>query len=259
MARLRDKVAFITGSGTGIGRTSALLFSEEGAKVVIAEISNSRGSETARFIIEKGGQAVFIQTDVKNPESVKGAIEKSVEQFGKLDILYCNAGYSVQDDGPVTEVSITGWEETQSVNLLGSFLCCKYGIPELINNGGGSIILTASIFGLTGSERSAYSAAKGGIVSLTRVMAVDYGRHNIRVNCICPGVILTEAIEQQLKKYPQIVETLGPRHLLGFGKTIDVAYMALYLASDESRIVTGTTMSVDSGFTIVGRNMPLTT
>jgi NAD(P)-dependent dehydrogenase (short-subunit alcohol dehydrogenase family) len=255
MDRLRDKVAFITGSGSGIGSAAAVLFSSEGAKVAVAEISKSSGGETASFIKDHGGKAIFIETDVKDPESIKNAIEKTVHEFGKLDILYNNAGYSVAGDGPVTDVSLEQWDETQFINLRGSFLCCKYGIPELIKNGGGSILLTGSIFGMSGSERSAYTAAKGGIISLTRVMAVDYGRYNIRVNCICPGVILTKAIQNQLKKFPHVADALRPSHLLGFGEPRDVAHMALYLASDESRIVTGTIMSVDSGFTAVGRNM----
>ncbi|MBW2127673.1 MAG: SDR family oxidoreductase, partial [Deltaproteobacteria bacterium] len=129
----------------------------------------------------------------------------------------------------------------------------KFGIPELVKNGGGSIILTSSICGLKGWRGTAYTAAKGGIISLTRIMAIDYARHNIRVNCICPGHIITERVAKLMRVYPDVVEKMRPLHLLGFGEPTDIAYAALYLASDESKIVTGTILSVDSGYTAVGR------
>jgi len=253
MNRLRDKVAFITGSGGGIGRASAILFSGEGSQVVVADVNQTGGNETARIINDKGGRAIFVKTDVADPESVNAAIQESIDKFGRLDIIYNNAGGSVPEDGPITEVPIEVWKNTHAVDLFGTFLCCKYGIPRLINNGGGCIILTGSISGLTGWKRSAYSAAKGGIISLTRLLAVDYAKYKIRVNCICPGLILTERSEGQIKMDPNIAEDMRPLHLLGFGKPIDVAYAALYLASDESRIVTGTVLSVDSGYTAIGR------
>ena len=253
MNRLKEKVAFITGSAAGIGRASAILFGREGAEVAVADIDQSGGEETVKIISENGGEAVYLKTDVTDPESVKGAIQKTIDRFGKLDILYNNAGGSVPDDGEVTELPIEVWKKTHSVDLFGTFLCCKYGIPELIKNGGGSVILTGSIAGMKGWKRSAYTAAKGGIISLTRVMATDYAKYNIRVNCICPGFITTERTAKRLKENPQVTEKLRPLHLLGFGQPIDVAYAALYLASDESKIVTGTILSVDSGYTALGR------
>jgi NAD(P)-dependent dehydrogenase (short-subunit alcohol dehydrogenase family) len=159
----------------------------------------------------------------------------------------------LQEDGPVTEVSIEVWEKTYSANLFGTFLCCKYGIPELIKNGGGSVILTGSMAGLTGWKRSAYTAAKGVIISLTRVMSVDYARDKIRVNCLCPCFTLTERAAKHLKQNPRITEDMRAFHLLGFGEPEDVAYAALYLVSDESRIVTGAIFPVDSGYTAAGR------
>ncbi|MFH0843894.1 MAG: SDR family oxidoreductase [Pseudomonadota bacterium] len=253
MDRLKDKVAFITGSGAGIGRASAILFSKEGAKVVIAEINESSGNETARLINQDGGQALYIRTDVTDPESVKGAIKKTIETFGSLNLLYNNAGGSVGEDGSVTEVPIEVWQRTHAIDLFGTFLCCKFGIPELIKTGGGAVIVTSSIAGLTGWRRSAYTAAKGGLISLTRVMAVDYARYNIRVNCLCPGLIVTERSAGQMKLFPHIADDMRPFHLLGLGEPDDVAHAALFLASDEAKLVTGVIFSVDSGYAALGR------
>lgn len=253
MNRLKDKVAFITGSSAGIGRASAILFGNEGAKIAVADIDQSGGNETVRIINDNGAKGIYISTDVTKPQSVKEAIQRTIDEFGKLDILYNNAGGSIPNDGPITEVSTEMWEKTFSVNLFGTFLCCKYAIPELIRNGGGSIILTGSITGLKGRGPSAYTAAKGGVISLTRIMAVDYAKYNIRVNCICPGFILSERAEKKLKESPHFPDDMRPLLLLGFGEPIDISYAALYLGSDESRIVTGAILPVDSGFTAVGR------
>ena len=254
MDRLKNKVAFITGASAGIGRASSILFGNEGAKVAVADIDQFGGEETVNLINGSGAQAIYVKTDVTDPESVKDAIQKTMDKFGKLDIIYNNAGGSLADDGPITEISIELWEKTHSINLFGTFLCCKYGIPEVIKNGGGSIILTGSILGLRGAERSAYAAAKGAVISLTRVMAVDYAKYNIRVNCICPGMTLTERVAKHIKQTGQGgANKFQPLHLLGFGEPKDTAYAALYLASDESRIVTGAILPIDSGYTAIGR------
>ncbi len=253
MKRLQGKVALITGGSAGIGRASAILFGSEGAKIVVADIDSSGGNETVRTISDNGAKAIYIKTDVTNPESVQDAIRKTIEEFGKLDILYNNAGGSVPEDGPITEVSTELWERTFSLNLFSTFLCCKYAIPVLIKNGGGSIILTSSITGLKGWRPSAYTAAKGAIISLTRIMAVDYAKYNIRVNCICPGVVLSERALKRLRVDPHFSDDLLPFLLLGYAEPKDIAYGALYLASDESRIVTGAIFPIDSGFMAVGR------
>jgi NAD(P)-dependent dehydrogenase (short-subunit alcohol dehydrogenase family) len=156
MDRLKGKVAFITGSGSGIGRASAVLFGGEGAKVAVADIDQSGGKETVRIINDRGAKAIYTQTDVTNPESGRNTIQETIHRFGKLDILHNNAGGFLTDDGPVTEVPIEVWQKTFSVDLFGTFLACKYGIPELIKNRGGSVILTSSLTGLRGWKRSAY-------------------------------------------------------------------------------------------------------
>ena len=253
MDRLKDKVAFITGSGSGIGRTTAILFAKEGATVVVADIDESTGQETVGMITDNNGQAVFIKTDVTKEESVKSAILQTTDTFGKLNVIDNNAGGSKGEDVAIHEGTFEVWEKTLSFNLFSAMFCCKYGIPELIKNGGGSIILTGSQAGLLGWKRPAYTAAKGGIISLTRVMAVDYAKHNIRVNCVCPGLVLTERTKKEYKKNPVFFEDMRPHSLLGFSEPLDIAYARLYLASEEAKGVTGATFPIDSGYTIVGR------
>ena len=253
MDRLKDKVAFITGSGSGIGRTTAILFAKEGATVVVADIDESTGQETVDMITDNNGQAVFIKTDVTKEGSVKNAVLQTTDTFGKLDVIDNNAGGSLPDDRSIEEVTIEVWDKTLSINLFSTFLCSKYGIPELIKGGGGSVIMTGSTVGLVGWARSAYTAAKGGIISLTRVMAVDYAKHNIRVNCVCPGLILTERMKEELKKNPALFETIRPFHLLDFGEPKDISYAKLYLASDESKTLTGAIFPIDSAWSTLGR------
>jgi NAD(P)-dependent dehydrogenase (short-subunit alcohol dehydrogenase family) len=205
------------------------------------------------MITAKGGQCIYVKTDVTQHESVKNAIRKTVETFGGLNVVYNNAGGSLPEDGSVTEVPMEIWERTLSRDLVGSFLCCRYGIPELIKCGGGSVIMTGSTAALTGWKRSAYTVAKGGVVSLTRVMAVDYAKYNIKVNCICPGRTVNERTLREEQTTPFFSDEQRPFHLLGFGGPNDIAYAALYLASDESRTLTGAIIPVDSGYTCVGR------
>jgi NAD(P)-dependent dehydrogenase (short-subunit alcohol dehydrogenase family) len=249
MGRLDGKVAFITGSGSGIGRAGAVLFTREGAKVVVADISKEGGEHTVAIIRDSGGDATFIHTDVTEAESVAAAIAAAVAAYGRINILYNDAGGSTAQDGPVTKVSIEEFWRTIKVDLYGTFLCCKFGIPELIKAGGGAIINTTSVVALAGIPgRDAYTAAKGGVLALTRSLAATYAKDRIRVNAIAPGAILTDRVKKFLADDPR-VSSLADRHLLGMGEPNDIARMALFLASDEARIVTGGIFPVDSGWT----------
>lgn len=248
MGRLDGKVAFITGSGSGIGRAGAVLFAREGAKVIVADISREGGEHTAAMARDSGGDATYVHTDVTDPESVERAIATAIAAYGKIDVLYNDAGGSTAQDGPVTKVSLDEFWRVIKVDLYGTFLCCKFGIPEMIKAGGGSIINTTSYVALAGIKgRDAYTAAKGGVLAMTRSMAVNYAKNKIRVNAIAPGAILTERVKKFLADDPR-VGGMSEHHLLGMGEPRDIAHMALFLASDEARIVTGAIFPVDSGW-----------
>ncbi|MGH6898831.1 MAG: SDR family NAD(P)-dependent oxidoreductase [Geminicoccaceae bacterium] len=255
MARLAGKVAFITGGGGGIGRATAECFAAEGAKVAIAEIDPASGAAAAEAARESagnsGGDAHFVQCDVTERASVESAIAETVARFGKLDVLHNNAGGSTMRDGPVTEAPEDEFWRVIRLDLYGTFLCSKIAIPEIIKAGGGAVINMSSNVALMALPgRDCYTAAKGGIASMTRSMAVEYAPYKIRVNAIAPSVTLTERVKRLLAQRPEIGK-LGETHLLGFGQPIHIAHMAVYLASDESEITTGQILSVDSGATIV--------
>ena len=254
MGRLDGKVAFITGGGGGIGRATAERFVEEGAKVVIADIDETAGRAAAQSARERagnaGGDAHYINCDVRKEDSVTAAIQETVNTFGKLDVLHNNAGGSTNVDGPVTEAPIEEFWRAITLDLFGTFLCSRHGIPEIIKAGGGSVINMASNVALMALPgRDCYTAAKGGIASMTRSMAVEYAPHKIRVNAIAPSVTLSDRVKKLLEEVPDI-EKLAQSHLLGLGQPIHMADMAVYLASDESVITTGQILSVDSGVTV---------
>jgi NAD(P)-dependent dehydrogenase (short-subunit alcohol dehydrogenase family) len=250
MSRLAGRVAIITGAGSGIGRAAAELFAAEGATVAVAELVPELGAETVQLVRAAGGAAELFQTDVTDEASVDAMVGGVVARFGKLDILYNNAGGSRGHDGPVTEVALEEFWRAINLDLFGTWLCSRRGIPEIIKAGGGSVINTASNVGLRGFKRlSAYTAAKGGVIALTRAMAVDFAEHGVRVNALAPSVTLTQRLVERMKT-STTVQRMAERHLLGPGEPIDVAQTALYLASDESRRVTGHVLRVDSGMTI---------
>jgi NAD(P)-dependent dehydrogenase (short-subunit alcohol dehydrogenase family) len=258
VGRLEGKVAFLTGAGAGIAKASALAFAREGAKVAIVEINVEAGQAAERAVRQAGGEALFVETDVTQDESVKYAIGATVAKFGRLDVLMNCAGGSLQEDVPVHEMDLAIWQRTIAVNLLHPFLVCRHGIPHLMKAGGGSIINLTSHLGLTGSIKPAYAATKGGIISFTRTLAAQYAQHGIRANAIAPGSVRTE---RQIKRYENkewmqaekpsaaarermIAQKLYP---FSVSEPADVAAIALFLASDESRMLTGTTIAADGG------------
>ena len=250
MGRLAGKAAFITGAGSGIGRRAAEIFAAEGARVAIAERDRDSGEAAAASIVAAGGEAIFIETDVTDEESVRAAITETVRRFGGLHILYNNAGGSSMADGPVTECPTDEFWRAIRLDLFGTWLVCRHGIPELIRSGGGSVVNASSVVAHMGwPGKDAYTAAKGGVAALTRSMAVEFAAQNVRVNAVAPGVTRTPRVVAQLAAL-ETTRRLADQHLVGLAEPDDVARAALYLASDESARTTGHILQVDSGLTI---------
>jgi NAD(P)-dependent dehydrogenase (short-subunit alcohol dehydrogenase family) len=251
--RLAGKVALITGGGDGIGRAAALAFAREGAKVVIADINAALGRETAAAI---GEDAFFVETDVTREASVRAAVEAAAGRFGKLDTLFNCAGGSLPADRPVTELDLSVFEHTIGLDLKGTMLACKHAIPKIIAAGGGTVINMSSGAALRGaSPAQVYTAAKGAIVSLTRSMAGTYAKDNVRVNCICAGRIDTPRVRRTYGLPGRPGGIADPQDASGQVKTYpfwvgqpeDIANIALFLASGESRMITGAAIPADGG------------
>ena len=246
--RLKDKVAIITGAASGIGKATAKLFAEHGAKVVVADIDKDGGSQAVTQIQNGGNEAIFVETDVTLKVDTEQMVAQTVETYGKLDILFNNAGIAMRL--PVAELPEEDWHRCLDVNLTGVFLCAKAAIPAMLKNGCGSIINMSSIYGVVGADvRAAYVASKGGVTNLTRGMALDYAENNIRVNCICPGFVETPLVAGVIKT-PEEYQALADKHpMRRLGQPEEIAYGALYLASDESAFVTGIALPIDGGYT----------
>jgi len=249
MGKLDKRVAIITGAGSGIGRATALLFAKEGAKVVVADNVVSGGEETVSMIREAGGEACFVKTDVSREGDIQLMIKVALDDYGQLDILYNNAGI-VGKLGPTHEVDNADWDRVISINLKGVFLGMKFAIPEMLKRGGGVIINTASVAGLVGfSGLSAYSASKGGVIQLTKTAALEYATQNIRVNCICPGVIWSPMVERMTGGSEEVKKQFIEKEPVGrMGKPEEIAQAALFLASDDASFITGIPLPVDGGF-----------
>ncbi|MGG1679161.1 SDR family NAD(P)-dependent oxidoreductase [Neobacillus sp. NRS-1170] len=245
--RLLGKTAIVTGGGGGIGRSTAILFAKEGAKVAVADIDSQLGEETVSLIKEAGGEAIFVKTDVSDSGQIKDLINITTNAYGGLHIMFNNAGIGNSEVRSV-EITEEEWDRVVDINLKGVFLGIKYAVPELIKAGGGAIINTSSLLGLKGQKYMApYNASKAGVVVLTQNAALEYGKYNIRVNAIAPGVIDTKIIDnwkQNERKWPIISKANALRRI---GTPDEVAKAVLFLASDEASFVTGTTLSVDGG------------
>lgn len=246
--RLKNKVTIITGAASGIGKATALLFAEHGARVVVADIDIHGGKKTVTEIQKVGNEAKFIKTDVTNIIDTQNVVAQTVDTYGKLDILFNNAGIAMRL--PVDELPEDDWHRCLDVNLNGVFLCAKAAIPAMQKNGCGSIINMSSIYGIVGADvRAAYVASKGAVTNLTRGMALDYAKDNIRVNCICPGFVETPLVAGVIKT-PDEYQKLADKHpMRRLGQPEEIAYGALYLASDESAFVTGIALPIDGGYT----------
>jgi NAD(P)-dependent dehydrogenase (short-subunit alcohol dehydrogenase family) len=249
--RLEDKVALITGAGSGIGRESALLFAAEGAQVIAVDIDDPSGNETVAMVRSQGGDAVYVHADVSQASDCAAMVRTAETTYGALHVLFNNAGIMHSADGDAVATDEDVWDLTLAVNLKGVFLGCKYGIPALLRAGGGSVINTASFVALMGAAtpQLAYTASKGGVLALSRELAVVHARDNVRVNALCPGPLRTELLmkflDTEAKKQRRLVHIPMGR----FGDQKEIAQAALYLASDESSFVTGASFVVDGGIT----------
>jgi NAD(P)-dependent dehydrogenase (short-subunit alcohol dehydrogenase family) len=248
MGRLDGKVAVITGAAGGIGREAALLFSDEGARVCVADVSAEAGGQTAAECRE----AFFQQVDVTDPESVAAMFGATAERYGGIDVLYNNAGIMPADDASVLDTEEDAWQRVQDVNTKGVYLCCRHGIPHLLERGGGSVINVASFVALMGAATSqiSYTASKGAVLSMSRELAVEFGRRGVRVNALCPGPVETPLLMRLFDETPGALERRLVHLPLGrLAQAKEIAYGALFLASDESSYVNGSTFLVDGGIT----------
>jgi NAD(P)-dependent dehydrogenase (short-subunit alcohol dehydrogenase family) len=247
--RLANKVAIITGSGSGMGQAAAELFASEGASVVVTDINEQAAGETVTRIRKAGGIAILIKADVTKEDEVKSLVDLSVETFGHIDVLYNNAGVMLAEDTSVVDDSEAVWDKVLDINLKSAFLCTKYTIPHMMKQGKGSIINVASFVAFMGCTvpQDAYTASKGGMLSLTKSLAVQYGRYGIRCNAICPGPIETPLLRYLWTSEEERNKRLNRIPLGRFGEAKDIIYMALYLASDESSWTTGSWLMVDGG------------
>lgn len=249
--RLKDKVALITGAGGGIGGESAILFAAEGASVVVVDVNDTAGAETVQRVKKAGGKAAYVRADVSKAADCENMVRFAEKTFGKLDVLFNNAGIMDSADDDAMNTSEAVWDKTMAINLKGVFLGCKFGIPALRRAGGGSIVNTASFVASLGAAtpQLAYTASKGGVVAMTRELAVIHAREKIRVNALSPGPLKTELLMKFLntdaKKQRRLVHIPMGR----FGEAHEMAKAALFLASDESSYLTGSDFLVDGGIT----------
>jgi NAD(P)-dependent dehydrogenase (short-subunit alcohol dehydrogenase family) len=249
--RLENKVALITGAGSGIGRETALLFAQEGARIVAVDVNDAAGESVVAELKSAGGEAVYTHADVSKAADTEAMVRTAEETFGRLDILFNNAGISHAKDDDAVSTEEEVWDLTMNINLKSVFLGCKHGIPALRRAGGGSIINTASFVAVMGAAtpQLAYTASKGGVLAMTRELATIHARENIRVNALCPGPLRTELLMKYLNTEEKRRRRLVHIPMGRFGEAHEIAKAALYLASDDSSFTTGATFLVDGGIT----------
>ena len=251
--RLEDKVAIITGAGSGMGRVAAQMFAAEGAKVVAAEFDEGHGTETVDLIKAEGGEATFVQTDVSHEADAAAMAAGAIDAYGRIDVLYNNAGIMPEADHSVTDTDVAVWDQVMAVNVRGVFLSCKYAIPRMVEQGSGSVINISSFVALLGCSvpQDAYTASKGAVLSLTRSLAVQFGPQGVRSNAICPGPIETPMLMDWLVKDEAAKQLRLSRNPTGrFGTPEEIVNVAIYLASDESRWTNGAHFVIDGGITV---------
>jgi NAD(P)-dependent dehydrogenase (short-subunit alcohol dehydrogenase family) len=251
MGRLDGRVALITGAASGMGRQAAELFASEGARVVISDVTEETGREVVEAIRSSSGDSAFVRADVSTAADVEAMVRFTVDTFGGLHVLYNNAGVFHPDDGGTVETSEQVWDRTISINLKGVWLGCKYGIPAMLDSGGGSIINVASFVALMGAATAqiAYTTSKGGVLSMTREIAVEYARRGIRANALCPGPIETPLLAELMSDPERRARRMVHIPIGRLGQADEVARAALWLASDESSLMTGASLVVDGGIT----------
>jgi NAD(P)-dependent dehydrogenase (short-subunit alcohol dehydrogenase family) len=251
--RLSDKVSIITGGGSGMGRTAALMFAAEGARVVVADFSEEGGEETVRLVRDAGGDATFVRTDISSEADAKAMVDHAIATYGRVDTLYNNAGIMPEEDHSVVDTPVEAWDRVMAVNVRGVYLGCKYAIPRMLDQGSGSVISVASFVAILGCSvpQDAYTASKGAVLALTRSLAVQFAGRGVRSNAISPGPIETPLLMDWLLKDEAAKQLRLARNPTGrFGKPEEIVHVAIYLASDESRWTNGANFVIDGGISV---------
>jgi len=251
--RLEDKVSIITGGGSGMGRTAALMFAAEGAKVVVADYADAAGAETVRLVQDAGGEATFIRTDISCEPDARAMVDHAVATYGRVDTLYNNAGIMPEEDHSVIDTPVDAWDRVMAVNVRGVYLGCKYAIPQMLDQGAGSIINVASFVAILGCSvpQDAYTSSKGAVLALTRSLAVQFAGRGVRSNSISPGPVETPLLMEWLLKDEAAKQLRLARNPTGrFGKPEEIVAAAIYLASDESRWTNGANFVIDGGISV---------